>query len=62
MQTRIPFTLSRRLQKRGHPARREGRQGAKRASDQKGVGVVKGSVGKPDQTHLTPAVAHALDH
>ena len=43
-------------------ARREGRQGAKRARDQKGVGVVQGSVGKPNETHLTPAVAHALDH
>jgi len=41
--------------------RREGRQGAKRARDQTGVGVVQGSVGEPDETHLTPAVAHTLD-
>jgi hypothetical protein len=25
------------------------------------VGVVQGSVGEPDETHLTPAVAHTLD-
>ncbi len=31
------------------------------ARNQTGVGVVQGSVGKANETHLTPAVAHALD-